>query len=170
MLPKTEKSSSQDPSASSLIRKMLGREMSAIRTYAAALERIRDVVLAPVLGRILEDHRTSLRLLTSWLPDASDRESALAQESTLAAPSAAGASESMRNPPADRMILDGLLREESLGERLYRGGLGSGELSDPFRFFLGSRLLPERQRNRALLEVAAASTSAVPKDAAMSAG
>jgi hypothetical protein len=164
MFPTHENLDALDMSASSLIRKMLRRELAAIRAYSAAVVRVRNDVLAPVLGRILDDHRSSLRLLTSWLPDVSEEESA------LATPSAAGESESLLNPQAEQAILNDLLREEALGERLYRGGLGSGELSDPFRFLLGSRLLPERQRNRALLEVAVASSNQAPSEAAISAG
>jgi hypothetical protein len=164
MFPTHENPSSVELGALSLIRQMLRRELSAIRAYSAALQRVRDDVLAPVFRRILEDHRSSLSLLTSWLPDISDHEAAVAVQPP------AGESESMLSPLAQRAIVDGLLREESLGERLYRGGLGSGELSDPFRFLVGSRLLPERQRNRALLELAAASTLTSLPEAATSAG
>jgi hypothetical protein len=163
MFPTTENSASLDIGAVPLIRKMLCRELVTIREYALALERIRDEVVAPVLGRILDEHRSSLLLLTSWLPAVSD------QEGPGDTPSAS-ASTSLLNPQAERAILDDLLQEELLGERLYRGGLCSGELSDPFRFLLASRLLPERQRNRALLELAAASANAAPKETAMSAG
>jgi hypothetical protein len=164
MFPTTENSPSPDMGGTPLIRKMLGREISAIRAYSEALQRFRDAVLAPVLVRILEDHRSSLTILTSWLPDVLDLETA------VAVPSTASESESMLNPEAERAILDELLREETLGERLYRGGLGSGELSDRFRYLLGSRFLPERQRNRSLLEVAAASSNPAPRETAMSAG
>jgi phytoene/squalene synthetase len=143
---------------------MLRREIAAIRAYSAALQRVRDDVIAPVLGRILEDHRSSLLALISWLPDASDHEAALASLPMT------GESDSMLNPLAERAILDDLVREETLGERLYRGGLGNGELPDPFRFLVGSRLLPERQRNRVLLEVAAASIRPTLPEAATSAG
>ena len=35
-----------------------------------------------------------------------------------------------------------MIREETLGERLYRGGLENADLDDRFRFLVGSRLLP----------------------------
>jgi hypothetical protein len=142
---------------------MVRRELAAVLAYSSALQRLRDEGIAPVLGRILENHRSSLRLLTATYADVSD-------PCTDAPTAGLDESTSMLNPEAQRALLDALIREETLAERLYRGCLENGDFSDQFRFLLGARLLPERQRDRALLELAIAAAAHATAEVAMSAG
>ena len=123
---------------------------------------------ASILSRILDDHLDSLEDLTGWISGISEPGRELASEVVASLDTVPH--DTVLSPAGERELVDGLIREESLAERLYRVGVENADLPDRLRFLLASKLLPGRQRNRALLELAASSTNDGADPAAMPAG
>jgi hypothetical protein len=142
MMPLAENPASPEVVHDGVVRKMLRRENRAILACVSARPMIHDEAFRDRVGRILDEHQNSVRILK-------DRHKHVSELETTEEPTPVAESE-----------LDGLerlLREETLCERLYRGSLENADLDDSFRFQLASRFLPVCQRNRAFLERALAS-------------
>ena len=126
---------------------MLRGELAAVESYNEVLKRSLPLAVRTELERMRSQHQEMVGALRHWVRDFQENNSS------------AGGQGKHANTVADATVaasgfrlLEALKSAERRAESTYRVALGNPDHRDGFRYFIGSKLLPQSQEHLATLD------------------